>query len=85
MTTDMDKQQEYPEKQLDFHFIKEKELYPLQKKIFETMLSLAQELVLPIYLHTKGAEKIIFEILPSYKIPNINIHWYSGPDNLLNI
>ncbi|MFX1308852.1 MAG: TatD family hydrolase [Promethearchaeota archaeon] len=70
---------------LDHHFIKEEGLYPLQKKIFETMLSLAQDLDLPINLHTKGAEKIIFEMLPSYKIPNINIHWYSGPDNFLNI
>ncbi|MFX1569745.1 MAG: TatD family hydrolase [Promethearchaeota archaeon] len=70
---------------LDHHFIKEKELYPLQKKIFEQMLSLAQELELPINLHTKGAEKLIFDLLPSYKIPNINIHWYSGPEKLLDV
>ncbi len=70
---------------LDHHFIKEKKFYPLQKTIFEQMLSLAQELELPVNLHTKGAEKIIFDILPSYKIPNINIHWYSGPEDLLKI
>lgn len=70
---------------LDHHFIKEKELYPLQKDIFDKMLSLAQELELPINLHTKGAEKIIFEMLPSYKIPNINIHWYSGPENFMKV
>jgi len=70
---------------LDHHFVKNKELYPLQKKIFEKMLSLAQELELPINLHTKGAEKIIFDILPSYKIPDINIHWYSGPENYLDL
>ncbi|MFX1453978.1 MAG: TatD family hydrolase [Promethearchaeota archaeon] len=70
---------------LDHHFIKEKELYPLQRKIFESMLSLAQELDLPVNLHTKGAEKIVFDLLPSYKIPNINIHWYSGPEEFLNL
>jgi TatD DNase family protein len=70
---------------LDHHFIKEKKLYPLQKKIFEQMLALAQELELPVNLHTKGAEKLIFELLPSYKIPNINIHWYSGPEDLLDV
>jgi len=69
---------------LDHHFVKEKEFYPLQKKIFETMLSLAQELELPVNLHTKGAEKIVFDILPSYKVPNVNIHWYSGPEEFLN-
>jgi len=41
---------------LDHHFVKEKELYPLQRNIFEKMLSLAQELELPVNLHTKGAE-----------------------------
>jgi TatD DNase family protein len=70
---------------LDHHYIKEKELYPIQIGIFETMLSLAQDLNLPINLHTKGAEEIVFEMLPSYKIPNVNIHWYSGPEKYLKI
>jgi TatD DNase family protein len=70
---------------LDHHFVKEKELYPLQRKIFENMLSLAQELELPVNIHTKGAEKIVFEMLPSYNIPNINIHWYSGPEEFLQL
>ncbi len=68
---------------LDHHFVKEKELYPLQKNIFEKMLLLAQELELPVNLHTKGAEKIIFDTLPSYKISKVNIHWYSGPEVFL--
>jgi TatD DNase family protein len=66
---------------LDHHFVKNKELYPLQKEIFHKMLELAQEFQLPINLHTKGAEKEIFEALPSYEIPNVNIHWYSGPED----
>ena len=70
---------------LDHHFVKDKELYPLQKTIFNKMLLLAQDLELPVNLHTKGAEKIVFDTLPSYKIPNINIHWYSGPENFLKL
>ncbi|MFX1392600.1 MAG: TatD family hydrolase [Promethearchaeota archaeon] len=70
---------------LDHYFVKNKELYALQKKIFDKMLSLAQELELPVNLHTKGAEKLVFDMLPSYNIPNINIHWYSGPENLLKL
>ncbi len=70
---------------LDHHFIKEKELYPLQRKIFEKLLVVAQELELSVNLHTKGAEKLVFDILPSYNIPNINIHWYSGPEDLLKL
>ncbi|MFX1379251.1 MAG: TatD family hydrolase [Promethearchaeota archaeon] len=70
---------------LDHHFVKEKELYPLQMEIFKTMLELAQKLNLPVNLHTKGAETIVFDLLPSFNIPNVNIHWYSGPDHILNL
>jgi len=70
---------------LDHHFVKDKELYPIQRNIFEKMLLLAQELELPVNLHTKGAEKVVFDMLPSYNIPNINIHWYSGPEEFLNL
>ncbi|TXT62654.1 MAG: putative deoxyribonuclease YjjV [Promethearchaeota archaeon] len=64
---------------LDHHFIKDNSLYPLQTKVFEAMLSLAHELQLPVNLHTKGAEKEVFDLLPSFDIPHVNIHWYSGP------
>ncbi len=70
---------------LDHHFVKDKELYPLQETIFNKMLLLAQDLELPVNLHTKGAEKIVFDTLLSYKIPNVNIHWYSGPENFLKL
>jgi TatD DNase family protein len=70
---------------LDHHFVKDKELYPLQIKIFKQMLTLAQELELPVNLHTKGAEKILFDMLPSFNLPNVNIHWYSGPEEFLNL
>ncbi|MFO8019996.1 MAG: TatD family hydrolase [Promethearchaeia archaeon] len=68
---------------LDHHFVKNKNLYPLQKEIFLKMLEIAQELKLPVNLHTKGAEKEIFELLPSYDLSKINIHWYSGPKKFL--
>jgi TatD DNase family protein len=68
---------------LDHHFIKNQECFPLQKKVFETMLTLAQELALPVNLHTKGAEKLVFDMLSSFEIPNVNVHWYSGPENYI--
>ncbi len=70
---------------LDHYFIKNKELYPIQDKIFKRMLSIAQDLNLPVNIHTKGAEREVFDILPSYNLPNINIHWYSGPESFLKI
>ena len=68
---------------LDHHFIKDKETYPLQLKIFKNMLSIAEKLNLPVNIHSKGAEEEVFEVLSSYDIPNINIHWYSGPEKYL--
>ena len=70
---------------LDHHFVKNQDCFPLQKKVFETMLTLAQELALPVNLHTKGAEKLVFDTLPSFNIPNVNIHWYSGPENYMKM
>ncbi|MFW9930517.1 MAG: TatD family hydrolase [Candidatus Thorarchaeota archaeon] len=70
---------------MDHYFIKNKNLYPLQTKIFTQMLSLAQKLNLPINVHSKGAETLIFEMLPSYKVPNVNIHWYSGPEKYIKL
>ena len=70
---------------LDHYFVKNKDLYPLQKTIFNKMLALAQDLELPVNLHTKGAERLVFDTLPSYNIPNINIHWYSGPEQFINL
>lgn len=70
---------------LDHYFIKKEELYPLQKSIFLHMLKLAQDLRLPVIIHSKGAEQTVFDSLPSYNISNVNIHWYSGPANLLKL
>jgi len=70
---------------LDHHFVKDKTFYPLQMKIFEEMLSLAQEMGLPVNIHSKGAEKLVFDLLSSYKVPNVNVHWYSGPEKFLKI
>ncbi|MFW9785115.1 MAG: TatD family hydrolase [Candidatus Heimdallarchaeota archaeon] len=70
---------------LDHYFIKNKEFYPLQKRIFLLMLKLAEDLRLPVIIHSKGAEQTVFDSLLSYNIPNVNIHWYSGPENLLKL
>ena len=68
---------------LDHHFIKDKENYPLQLKIFKQMLSLAEQLNLPVNIHSKGAEQELYQTLTSYKLPDVNIHWYSGPEKYL--
>ncbi len=69
---------------LDHYFVKNKKLYPWQEKIFREMLRISQELELPVILHTKGAERRIFEILEEYRLENVLIHWYTGPRDLID-
>ncbi|MEM3586413.1 MAG: TatD family hydrolase [Candidatus Jordarchaeaceae archaeon] len=70
---------------LDHYFVKDKGAYPRQEKIFREMLSLAEKLNLPVILHTKGAERLIFETIEEYKLRKVLIHWYTGPKDLIDI
>jgi len=68
---------------LDFHYIKDKELYPGQMKVFEYQCAWAQSLSKSMNLHTKGAEHEVLEMLNRFGIGRSIIHWYSGPTNLI--
>ena len=70
---------------LDHHFIKNEEYYPIQEQYFNFFLELSERYKVPINIHGKGAEKLVADILTSYKIQsdNVLIHWYSGPQKTL--
>jgi TatD DNase family protein len=68
---------------LDFHWIKDKSLYPAQRKVLEYFLAAAREQKKIVNLHTKGAEKTILELLEKYDVRRAIIHWYSGPIDIL--
>ncbi|MHA1398989.1 MAG: TatD family hydrolase [Candidatus Heimdallarchaeaceae archaeon] len=71
---------------MDYHFIKEQKYYPFQEETFRYFLELSEKHNLPVNIHTKGAEKEIYEILNTFAIPssNVLVHWYSGPENILH-
>ena len=48
----------------------------VQQKVFIEQLELAQQLNLPVILHTKGMEREIARILRDYTVPKM-VHWYS--------
>ena len=64
---------------LDHYFIKDASAYPAQRKLFEFFLKAAKEQEKAVNLHTKGAEKEVLELLDRYEIPQVIVHWYSGP------
>ncbi|MFB0560901.1 MAG: TatD family hydrolase [Candidatus Lokiarchaeia archaeon] len=70
---------------LDHYFVKSEEYYPWQEKIFRGMLGISKELNIPVILHTKGAERLIFKILGEYRLEGVLIHWYTGSRDLIDI
>ena len=64
---------------LDYYFVKDKTLYPDQRKLLEYFLAKASDMNKIVNLHTKGAEEDILKLLEKYEIKRAIIHWYSGP------
>ncbi|MGI0021109.1 MAG: TatD family hydrolase, partial [Nitrososphaera sp.] len=52
--------------------------YGRQKKVFHSMLSLAESANKPVSIHSRRALDDILEILPSYKIKSALLHWFAG-------
>ena len=49
-----------------------------QKEIFRTQLSFAEKFGKPVSVHSRKTLDEILEILPSYNIPTILLHWFDG-------
>ena len=68
---------------LDHHF-EDSSKYQHQNQVFEFFLEFARDHNKVINLHTKGAEKEILDYLKKYDIKKSIIHWYSGPEKLVD-
>ncbi|GAA0075714.1 TatD family hydrolase [Clostridium sp. CTA-5] len=74
---------------LDFFWIEDQKTYKAQRRIFNFILEESIKRNKIISIHTKGAEKEIYNILKKYNYSNVIIHWYSGDfetlDNLIKL
>jgi len=52
--------------------------YERQKQVFHAMLAIAESENKPVSIHSRKALDDILEVLPSYKIKNILLHWFAG-------
>jgi len=59
------------------------DIWDKQLKVFDSMLHAAEELNLPVIIHSRGTTTQIVDMLPSYKIKKVLLHWYSYPASLL--
>ena len=49
-----------------------------QEEVFKTQLSYAEKFGKPVSIHSRKTLDKILEILPSYKIPSVLLHWFDG-------
>jgi len=50
-----------------------------QMAVFERMLHLAETMDLPVIIHSRGTTDQIVDMLPSYRLKRILLHWFSHP------
>lgn len=54
-----------------------------QLKVFDVMLHLAERLELPVIIHSRGTTAQIVDMLPSYSVKKVLLHWFSSPISAL--
>jgi TatD DNase family protein len=52
--------------------------YERQKQVFNGMLALAESEKKPVSIHSRKALDDILEVLPSYRIKGVLLHWFAG-------
>lgn len=65
---------------LDFKYM---DIWDKQVQVFDRMLRLAEELNLPVIIHSRGTTAKIVEMLPSYSLRKVLLHWFSNPISIL--
>lgn len=55
-----------------------------QLLVFDKMLRLSEKLCLPAIIHSRGTTEQILDMLPSYNLKRVLLHWFSYPINALN-
>jgi len=68
---------------LDATYSGKEEPTEIQIQVFKEMLSTAEKTLLPVIIHSRGASSQIVNMLPSYKINKVILHWFSQPHSLI--
>jgi TatD DNase family protein len=54
-------------------------IWDQQLAVFDKMLHLAEKLDLPVIIHSRGTSSFIVDMLPSYNLTRVLLHWFSHP------
>jgi TatD DNase family protein len=66
---------------LDYKYMN---IWDKQLMVFDQMLHLAEKLNLPVIIHSRGTTAKIVEMLPSYNLKKVLLHWFSNPISALS-
>ncbi len=69
---------------LDSSYSGDGEPTEIQKQVFQEMLLVAEKASFPVIIHSRGTTNQIVNILPSYDICKVLLHWFSQPHSLIN-
>ena len=58
-------------------------IWDKQLKVFDSMLHLAEKFELPAIIHSRGTTEQIVDMLPSYNVKKVLLHWFSNPISAL--
>ena len=58
-------------------------IWEKQLMVFDRMLRLAEKLDLPTIIHSRGTTAKIVDMLPSYNLKRVLLHWFSHPMSAL--
>ncbi len=58
-------------------------IWEQQMMVFDKMLHLAETLEVPVIIHSRGTTDKIVEMLPSYRLKRVLLHWFSYPMSTL--
>jgi TatD DNase family protein len=69
---------------LDSSYSEDGEPTEIQKQVFHEMLLVAEKASFPVIIHSRGSTNQIVDMLPSYNICKVLLHWFSQPLSLIN-
>ncbi|MCL2642903.1 MAG: TatD family hydrolase [Candidatus Bathyarchaeota archaeon] len=59
-------------------------IWEQQVFVFDKMLHLAEQLSLPVIIHSRGTTDKIVDMLQSYNVKRVLLHWFSHPMEILS-
>ena len=63
---------------LDYSYTESEEQISRQKLVFETLLTLAEKYNKPVSIHSRRSLDDIFEIISTFSVDKVLLHWFDG-------